>query len=75
MKSGAEAGTPRACDLIVRNAYVITMDGERTVHERGAVAIDGAVIAAVEARRRRGDGGEDGAALHTPLPLRDARNC
>ncbi len=47
MKSGAEAGTPRACDLIVRNAYVITMDGERTVHERGAVAIDGAVIAAV----------------------------
>jgi 5-methylthioadenosine/S-adenosylhomocysteine deaminase len=38
---------PQACDLVIRNGVVITMDSERTVYETGAVAIQGHDIAAV----------------------------
>jgi cytosine/adenosine deaminase-related metal-dependent hydrolase len=36
-----------ACDLLVRNAYVLTMDDERRVYPRGAVAVSGREIADV----------------------------
>ncbi len=37
---------PRACDLLVTNAYLITMDAARRVFTRGAVAIgDGEILA------------------------------
>jgi 5-methylthioadenosine/S-adenosylhomocysteine deaminase len=39
----------RQCDLLVRNAYVITLDEQRNVYPRGAVAISGRRIAAVGA--------------------------
>ena len=39
--------TPATCDIIVRNACVLTMDARRTVIARGAIAINGARIAAV----------------------------
>jgi 5-methylthioadenosine/S-adenosylhomocysteine deaminase len=35
------------CDIIIRNAYLITMDPKRTIYDRGAVAIAGHTIAAV----------------------------
>lgn len=38
---------PRKCDLLVRNAYVITMDDERRVIPRGAIAISGTRIESV----------------------------
>ena len=38
---------PRAVDLLIRDAYVITMDAARTIHPRGAVAVDGGRIVAV----------------------------
>lgn len=40
-----EADGPEPCDLLIQNAYAITMDGGRSVHQPGAVA--GAVIVAV----------------------------
>jgi 5-methylthioadenosine/S-adenosylhomocysteine deaminase len=40
---------PREVALVVANATVVTMDGERRVIERGAVAIDGSDIVAVGA--------------------------
>jgi cytosine/adenosine deaminase-related metal-dependent hydrolase len=43
----AGAGTPEPCDLLVRNACVITLDEERRVFGRGAVAIRGRRIVAV----------------------------
>jgi cytosine/adenosine deaminase-related metal-dependent hydrolase len=39
----------RQCDLLVRNAYVITLDEQRNVYPRGAVAISGRRIVAVGA--------------------------
>ena len=40
--------TARAtCDLIIRNAYALTMDAKRTVYPTGAVAVRGHSIAAV----------------------------
>ncbi len=36
-----------ACDLLVANAYVITMDARRTIYPHGAVAISGKRIVAV----------------------------
>ena len=47
-------------DILIRNATVITMDPERRVIEDGAVAIDGARIAAVgpSAEVARGTGGD-----------------
>ena len=35
------------CDLLVRNAYVITLDEQRRVYPSGAVAISGRRIVAV----------------------------
>src|SRR6266702_2861360 len=46
----ADHATPSAaqtCDLLVRNAYVITLDEQRRVYPSGAVAIRGRRIAAV----------------------------
>lgn len=43
----SKPATMAACDLLVRNAYVITLDDERTVYECGAVAISGRRIIAV----------------------------
>lgn len=36
-----------ACDILIRNAYVLTCDARRTKHKDGAVAIRGRAIAAV----------------------------
>jgi predicted amidohydrolase YtcJ len=36
-----------ACDLLLINAHVLTMDDRFTVHPSGAVAIDGGAIRAV----------------------------
>ncbi len=41
------ATASETCDLIIRNAYVLTMDARRTVHPSGAIAIRGHSIAAV----------------------------
>jgi 5-methylthioadenosine/S-adenosylhomocysteine deaminase len=43
----ASDGGPAACDLLVRNACVLTLDAERTVYPSGAVAISGRDIVAV----------------------------
>jgi 5-methylthioadenosine/S-adenosylhomocysteine deaminase len=43
--------TPAACDLLVRNAYVLTVDQDRHVYPRGAVAIAGRTIVAVGPER------------------------
>ena len=40
-------GAPRDIDLLIRNAYLITMDSERRVFRSGALAIDGADIVAL----------------------------
>ena len=37
----------RSCDLLVRNAFILTMDGERREYPTGAVAIDGRNIVGV----------------------------
>jgi cytosine/adenosine deaminase-related metal-dependent hydrolase len=42
---------PISCDLLVRNAYVLTIDRERRVYPEGAVAISGREIAAVGPER------------------------
>ncbi len=47
----AEGRKPHACDLLIRNAYVLTLDANRTVYPRGAVAIDGPTIVAVGPER------------------------
>jgi hypothetical protein len=44
-------GGPAACDLLIRNAYVITMDERRTVYPSGAVAVTGNTIVAVGPER------------------------
>jgi len=38
---------PERCDLLIVNAYVLTMDGRRTVFADGAIAIRGSRVAAV----------------------------
>lgn len=38
---------PTNCDLIVRNACVLTMDARRSIHSPGAIAVKGHTIAAV----------------------------
>jgi cytosine/adenosine deaminase-related metal-dependent hydrolase len=43
----ASDGRPAACDLLIRNACVLTLDAERTVYPNGAVAISGRDIVAV----------------------------
>src|SRR6266705_2853574 len=42
---------PGDCDLLIRNAYVATVDAERTVYPTGAIAIDGHDIVAVGCER------------------------
>lgn len=41
------ATVPETCDLLIRNAYVLTMDARRAVHPSGAIAVRGHSIAAV----------------------------
>lgn len=38
---------PEACDIIIRNACVLTMDARRMVYPKGAIAVRGHAIAAV----------------------------
>ena len=47
--NGADNGSavPKNVDILVRNAYVITMDSERRVYPSGALAIEGTSIVAV----------------------------
>ena len=45
--SGGPGVTPASCDLVITNAYLITMDPRRSVYRRGAVAIDGRDIVMV----------------------------
>lgn len=42
---------PQACDLLIRNGYVITLDGRRRVFRSGAVAVEGRRIVAVGPER------------------------
>ncbi len=52
MPSEPDAGRdPRACDLLIRNAYVATMDAAGTVYPAGAVAVAGRDIVAVGQER------------------------
>ena len=46
MTSGTPART-ETCDILIRNGYVLTLDGERRVFPTGAVAITGNSIVAV----------------------------
>ena len=46
--SAAQPAAPRTVALVVTNGIVVTMDGSRRVVERGAVAIDGRDIVAVD---------------------------
>lgn len=39
-----EEGNRQHCDLLIRNAYVITVDAERRIFAKGAVAITGPLI-------------------------------
>ena len=41
------ADMTEACDVLIRNAYVLTCDAKRTKHPKGAVAVAGRRIAAV----------------------------
>jgi cytosine/adenosine deaminase-related metal-dependent hydrolase len=40
-------GAPQACDLIIKNGCVLTMDARRTIIDGGAIAVKGHTIAAV----------------------------
>jgi cytosine/adenosine deaminase-related metal-dependent hydrolase len=42
---------PEVCDLLIRNGYVVTMDGGRRVFPTGAVAVDGKRVVAVGPER------------------------
>jgi 5-methylthioadenosine/S-adenosylhomocysteine deaminase len=50
MQSSAD-GRPQSCDLLVRNAHVLTLDTRRTVYPQGAVAVSGRDIVAVGPER------------------------
>ena len=41
------ATAPQDCDILVRNAYVLTMDAQRSVHPSGAIALRGHTVVAV----------------------------
>jgi cytosine/adenosine deaminase-related metal-dependent hydrolase len=47
MAENAVPGAAKTCDLLVRNAYVVTQDEQRHVYPSGAVAITGRRIVAV----------------------------
>ena len=38
---------PQTCDLIIRNAHILTLDAQRTVYPHGAIALRGHSIAAI----------------------------
>ena len=42
-----ESSLGETCDLMIRNAHVLTCDAERSVFPTGAVAVGGAQIAGV----------------------------
>jgi cytosine/adenosine deaminase-related metal-dependent hydrolase len=42
-----EAGKPEACDLLIRNGYLVTLDPERRILDPGAIAIRGNAIVAL----------------------------
>ena len=46
--SAAQPSSPRTVSLVVTNGFVVTVDGARRVIDRGAVAIDGRDIVAVD---------------------------
>ena len=62
----AAANVGQACDLLVHNAYLLTLDEERKVFDRGAVAVAGHQIVAV------GDD-EEGSRRFTAVERIDAR--
>lgn len=41
------ASAPESCDLLIRNAYVLTMNAQRTTYPAGAIAVRGHSIVAV----------------------------
>ena len=47
IESDVETGRPSECDLLIRNAYVVTADAAGTKHSPGAIATWGRDIAAV----------------------------
>jgi cytosine/adenosine deaminase-related metal-dependent hydrolase len=53
-KDISAANAPEPCDLMVSNGYVLSMDANRTVYPRGAIAIKGSRIAAVGPAREVG---------------------
>ena len=61
-------GSPAHCDLLVKNAYVLTLDEQRTVYPDGAVAVTGRDIVAVGPER-------DVLAAHRPARILDARGA
>lgn len=50
MPTGSDGGSA-VCDLLVRNAHVLTLDDRRTVYPQGAVAITGRDVVAVGPER------------------------
>ena len=45
------SGKRRVCDILIKNAYVITMDRNRNIYPSGAIAIDNDIITAVGSER------------------------
>ena len=45
--SNVDETAPERCDLLIRNAYVITMDADNSKHPNGAIAVRGRNIVAV----------------------------
>ena len=46
-RTAGDPSSPQACDLLIRNGYVITLDGRRRIFRTGAVAVEGRQITAV----------------------------
>jgi cytosine/adenosine deaminase-related metal-dependent hydrolase len=67
-KASGAPGAPEGCDLLIRNGYLLTMDGERRVFPSGSVAITGSRIVAVGTDR-------DLAARFRPRRTIDARGA
>ncbi len=51
MTTTSGTGGPAACDIVIRNGYVLTLNPECTVYASGAVAITGNTIVAVGPER------------------------
>ena len=39
-RAAGDPASPQACDLLIRNGYVITLDGRRRTFRSGAVAVE-----------------------------------